>query len=811
MLLKELNLLGFGKFQNESFTFNKGINIIYGENEVGKSTLHSFIDGMFYGFLRPNVKSTLYLEEHEKYNPWNGNKYAGIIRFEHNGKSYRIERNFTKGQEKTKVIDEVTGKDITKNIDVGKGRVLQPGIHFFGFNTRVFSNTIFIKQLGVKTDEKLAKEVTEKLINITTALDDNIYVDKVIDELKEQIAEIGTDKAYTKPYALNLKHIEELQKRRKDIILEKDNYESYIEEEIRVKNMLGMDMEKLSSLKEKLNKIEVLEKAKIVEEVEILSDEIKNIEKKIETLKTYVNFSIDEYNEIINLNNSIEFLESNIFDNREEIDEIEKKIKDNHREKNENNDNEIIEMNNDYNVFEEIEEEKNKILYNQENNQIEFLKRDYIDYKDKLYKNKLNKIGIGVLLLVFLFGGIIFKQYFLCIIDIPLIILFVYLSNKSKKIKSSMEILKSQIDKYYIREKEKQNRIEEIKILQRKLLEKYKIENKMEFKKLLQEIQMESYRNKEIAELYKELNNKKDFLMKKISGEKLKKENDTNKLKEILYKNNVDNVEAFREGLDKKTLYEKYINELETKKELLFKLVGENSIEDFKSQLKGITLALDRELLKVDKNQLRYEIERTGESISDFKIALKGIEENLKILGKNMDKLVEIEEELEKREKYKDKMEFKIKSLELAINTIEELSTNIHYEFAPSINKGISTIVERITGGKYNKVKVSEDLNISIENPITREIIGIDSLSGGTIDQLYFSLRFGIVNSMIGDNYPLILDDCFVQYDDKRLKNIMKFLYEISHERQIILFTCQNRENIILDEVGVDFNLINLS
>ena len=67
MILKELNLIGFGKFQGKKIKLEEGINLIYGENEMGKSTIHSFVDGIFYGFLRPNVRSALYTEEHKKY------------------------------------------------------------------------------------------------------------------------------------------------------------------------------------------------------------------------------------------------------------------------------------------------------------------------------------------------------------------------------------------------------------------------------------------------------------------------------------------------------------------------------------------------------------------------------------------------------------------------------------------------------------------------------------------------------------------------------------------------------------------------
>ena len=93
---------------------------------------------------------------------------------------------------------------------------------------------------------------------------------------------------------------------------------------------------------------------------------------------------------------------------------------------------------------------------------------------------------------------------------------------------------------------------------------------------------------------------------------------------------------------------------------------------------------------------------------------------------------------------------------------------------------------------------------------ISRENININSLSGGTIDQLYFALRFEIINSMSDSRLPLILDDCFIQYDDIRLENILRFIKDKSKERQIILFTCQKREMELLNKIDANYNLVAL-
>ena len=106
MRLLELHIDGFGKFHDRTISFNDGINIIYGKNEAGKSTLHTFIRGMLFGIERGRgraAKNDLYT----KYEPWeNSGTYEGWLRLEKDGTIYRIERRFRKENKSLKVINE---------------------------------------------------------------------------------------------------------------------------------------------------------------------------------------------------------------------------------------------------------------------------------------------------------------------------------------------------------------------------------------------------------------------------------------------------------------------------------------------------------------------------------------------------------------------------------------------------------------------------------------------------------------------------------------------------------------------------------
>ena len=83
-----------------------------------------------------------------------------------------------------------------------------------------------------------------------------------------------------------------------------------------------------------------------------------------------------------------------------------------------------------------------------------------------------------------------------------------------------------------------------------------------------------------------------------------------------------------------------------------------------------------------------------------------------------------------------------------------------------------------------------------------------ESLSIGTIEQIYLSLRLAIMNEISKEKLPVILDEAFAYYDDQRLEAALDFLSKI--DNQVILFTCTNREKEILNKNNIDFNFITL-
>ena len=127
----------------------------------------------------------------------------------------------------------------------------------------------------------------------------------------------------------------------------------------------------------------------------------------------------------------------------------------------------------------------------------------------------------------------------------------------------------------------------------------------------------------------------------------------------------------------------------------------------------------------------------------------------------------------------------------------------------PKFTQELSDTISKITNGKYTNVKYNDELGLVTETENGNYVLA-DRLSVGTIDQLYLSLRLSIIKELSEETIPIFLDESFAYYDDERLKNILKFIYDEFKNMQIFIFTCTNREKNIFDELNINYNLVNI-
>ena len=179
MKLKRVKVHNFGKLNDCEITFDEGINLIYGANESGKTTLHEFIKGMFYGITRQRgraARNDLYT----RYEPWeNSSYYAGSLSFESGGKDFRITRNFYKNDIKEEFICETDGERLS--VEDGDMEVLLGDV-----SETVFDNTISIGQMKSRTDESLYQELRNYMTNYEGSGDWELDLQSAFASLKKQ-------------------------------------------------------------------------------------------------------------------------------------------------------------------------------------------------------------------------------------------------------------------------------------------------------------------------------------------------------------------------------------------------------------------------------------------------------------------------------------------------------------------------------------------------------------------------------------------------------------------------------------------------
>lgn len=139
-------------------------------------------------------------------------------------------------------------------------------------------------------------------------------------------------------------------------------------------------------------------------------------------------------------------------------------------------------------------------------------------------------------------------------------------------------------------------------------------------------------------------------------------------------------------------------------------------------------------------------------------------------------------------------------AIALAMTALEQANTTLQNRFSPALGARAAEIFSALTAGKYDKVLLSSGLSLSAEaagDPMSRSI---QQLSQGAADQLYLAVRLAICDMVLPaeKHVPLILDDALVTFDDDRLRAALDYLLVESKNRQILLFTCHDRERAYL-------------
>lgn len=251
MQITELQLINFGKFSDYSIKIKDGFNVIYGDNEAGKSTVALFVKLMFYGIPTSRTKSGE-LAERTRIIPWNGSKASGRMKLTDGHRNIEIYREFGKRSNSDTV--SVTDSDTGENYFGTPVKSEEVGERLLGMSRGMFERTLWIGQNDVCMSGK-NDEITARLMNfLDSGSETDVSINDAINRIEKKELSL---KAKTKRNS----------KGEIDVLIEeRDSLSAELADIVRQKSQRQADVESLAMLEKR--------SAEIDKEIEALNNSL---------------------------------------------------------------------------------------------------------------------------------------------------------------------------------------------------------------------------------------------------------------------------------------------------------------------------------------------------------------------------------------------------------------------------------------------------------------------------------------------------------------------------------------------------------
>lgn len=200
----------------------------------------------------------------------------------------------------------------------------------------------------------------------------------------------------------------------------------------------------------------------------------------------------------------------------------------------------------------------------------------------------------------------------------------------------------------------------------------------------------------------------------------------------------------------------------------------------------------DLPIPSVDAAQVEARLTAAREEVIRLRSRLDTLTGQIQSLGDG----ASIKAQLQEKQEQLSAAEAEYEAIALAMSVLENANATLQNRFSPALGQRAAEIFGRLTDGRYEKVMLSRDFSVQAEAGDDPTMRSIQYLSQGAADQLYLAVRLAICDMVLpqGKSAPLVLDDALLSFDDTRLHAALDYLAEEARNRQILLFTCQKRE-----------------
>lgn len=876
MQIEKLEIKGFGKLVNRTLEFSKGLNVLFGNNESGKSSTQTFIKAMFFGLKGGRTAKDGELPPVKKYRPWSSVDYSGFMEYRlDNGAVFRVGRNFEENS--VRVFDSLFN-DITGSFGTGRDKNVLFAEKHLGVNESCFERTVFVKQMDTRIQDG-NKELADKISNLYQTGADDISFKRAEEALKAALKKhVGTERTSTRPMDRIHGRLAELNAAKVEL-MEKRKQMFQLSERLRQTRLEKEDLENKKQILELLQQADSLQKSlyesqrqkaglyRVLSKLEELDRQLQQIGEQItqmdverEKLSAFTAYDEEDLEQLARDYNGL----TAVIQQKERVRAAtEQKVK------------ELQEAQRSYaqvsafiNLPTDIEakvsalkREIGVLTFKCDRRPLDELEARILHSQGKIQGIKEAVIS-AALAAVFLTAGIVGwgLGYVLCMLMVGITGVLLYTAVRHRKeLDALLKARKGMLADLDILMKELQAKSMELgqiyecvgaegyeDFLKRKAACDNRIEAVMALGNQLEHLESESYsldrqisllknsilekifsvgmaegftdeiREEQVKDFRQGFYKYKDLCEELVRMEQRRKDIE-NSRKETLdlvsgkvqdAHNDKRNIEqACRKLEDERQSKQAMVDGLLEKAENLCRQHGfEGLFHRYKSPEE------DNEVFQISDG-LQQSYEALNHSLHDTHLEIRELETMVKSMEADDDALQKVEEEAVQLQDKRRELEEKGKALKLALETLEESSLEIRRDFAPLVNRKMSAVAAQITSGKYENLKVDNELLLKALAPETGDVVPVSALSGGTIDQMYLAMRIalGDVISSTAERMPLVLDEVFSQYDDVRTRETVHYLKALAQDRQILFFTCKTREVEMFEEIcGEKVNLITL-
>ncbi len=768
MKINKIYISAFGGLKNFTLDLNDGLNVIFGENEDGKSTVCAFIKSMFYGTGKKTQQLSSSLRQ--KYTPWNSDTMGGRIYFEHGGKNYCLEREFRKSDSTDRIVLTDTDSGITENITDNIGE------RFFGISAAAFERSLFIGTTGGFTkDTAAAGELGARLSNLAFTGEENISYQKIakrlLDARNKLISKTGKAGSCTD----DIRHLEELEARllRADEDAKKkaeinDALAKY-EADYRALYSKYLELKSLSDSENDLrNRGKLAEYLETKNALDELNLSIKCADGTVldESFVKKVEFGLGKYEKIA----------SRCQELQSDTQKIEQSIKYSSEHSPEQMRVELEDLNN---KVLSLQKQEDKLSESQRLADGELTaataKKDEAEGKNEAF----NPLFI-VAALLFVVSGCIFTFILKNAAGIALFVSGAVMSLLPLILKSNGKAAVKKAEDEVSRIKARLNDIKTNKITLKEEINNINARINFLASSINADAAVREQRKADLSEK-----------IQALETEKGKLDAAAKEIFEFYGKFRLtDSLDTVRQSITEVAEKTERQKQLKLQLSYLSRDLGGISYDEAERRLKqsecNTNTNVDFEKVKSDLEEVRAQLEQIRERVTACTTELKTAFKNSEI-PQDLRREIEIY-----REKISSKKAF-CDAADTAVSVLEESFNEVRRGYGSEVEALTLQIFSHLTGGRYSNVTVSRELDISVEQS---EIFGtrdIGYLSQGTADQAYLSLRLAISRLISKDSpLPVILDDSLSQYDDKRTETALKYLKDFCASGQALLFTCHN-------------------